>query len=181
MKTGTEWQNLVNDYYTAIYSYSYQFLGTQDEAQDATQQTFLKAFRSISALKQRSSAKSWLYSIARNVCIDRKRWWRTWLSASATSPEGRPAIERFPELSITLKKLIGELPVRQREVFILRHWHDFSTSETAQMLGLDEGTIKSHLKRAIDKLKISLVEAGVTSGEAMTTKGEQHTSQEITD
>jgi DNA-directed RNA polymerase specialized sigma24 family protein len=45
MSAGTEWQNLVNDYYAAIYRSSYQFLGTQDEAQDATQQTFLKAFQ----------------------------------------------------------------------------------------------------------------------------------------
>jgi RNA polymerase sigma-70 factor (ECF subfamily) len=181
MSAGTEWQNLVNDYYAAIYRYSYQFLGTQDEAQDATQQTFLKAFRSFSTLKQQSSEKSWLYSIARNVCIDRKRWWRTWLSASATSSEDRPAPARSPELSVTLKKLIGDLPERQREVFILRHWHDFSTTETAQMLGLDEGTVKSHLKRAIDKLRCSLVEAGVISVDTMTTKGGQQTSQEITD
>jgi DNA-directed RNA polymerase specialized sigma24 family protein len=63
----------------------------------------------------------------------------------------------------------------------LRHWHDFSTTETAQMLGLDEGTVKSHLKRAIDKLRCSLVEAGVISVDTMTTKGGQQTSQEITD
>ena len=60
------------------------------------------------------------------------------------------------ELGMTLHKLVARLSQRQREVFILRHWHGFSTEETAEQLGLNCGTVKSHLKRAIDHLKHEL-------------------------
>lgn len=56
-----------------------------------------------------------------------------------------------------IKQLVCNLPQRQKEVFILRHWHGFSTKETADLLSIGEGSVKSHLSRAIDKIKLDLL------------------------
>ena len=150
-----EWDEFVEQYYNPIFRFCFQILGSREEAEDLTQDTFFKAYKSFATLEKPESAKYWIYSIARNGCIDRKRWWKRILLQDTLSDE-LPANSGQPDLSITLRKLIQKLPQKQREVFVMRHWHGFSTEETARALGIDPGTVKSHLKRAIDKLKRQL-------------------------
>ena len=149
------WDEFVEQYYAPIYRFCYHILGSREEAEDLTQDTFFKAYRSFSSITKQESVRSWIYSIARNGCIDRKRWWKRFLPRE---PEGEElqAPASSPDLSMTLSKLIQALPLKQREVFVLRHWHGFSTREVADFLRIDEGTVKSHLKRAVDKLKSQL-------------------------
>lgn len=143
---------IIDEFYTPIYRFCLFFLGSEAEAADATQDTFVKAHRSINSIRKNESTKHWIYAIARNTCIDRKRWWKR-LRLFQEQSVASERVEQSEDLKILLKRLIAELPERQREVFILRHWHGFSTEETAQLLRVEEGTVKSHLKRAIDKLK----------------------------
>lgn len=154
------WDMVVDLYYQSIFAFTVQFLGSRDEANDATQETFLKALRSkksvINQLPNSHVVKYWLYRIARNVCIDRKRWYKR-LLAFRKSIEFDELVEEERPISKTLKTLIAELPTKQREVFILRQWHGFSTEETANLLKIDPGTVKSHLSRAISRLKTELV------------------------
>ncbi|RMG41731.1 MAG: RNA polymerase sigma factor [Candidatus Dadabacteria bacterium] len=166
------WSDFVENYYQPIYGYCYQFLGSHAEAEDAVQQAFLKAYKKRSKLRNQTQLKSWVYSIARNVCIDRLRWWkRTRLVVAQLET---PEINENNELVMTIKKLLARLPARQREVFILRHWHGFSTEEAAELLGISTGSVKSHLKRAIDKLKKELKTSEVV--DSMTTKVEAESS-----
>lgn len=150
------WEEFVELYYERIFNFCRQFLGDYEEAQDVTQQVFSKCFASLPSLKDPQREKSWIYSIARNCCIDRKRWYKRYLSWFDGTVEEKPAARTDPDMQLTLRKLISELPRQQREVFILRHLQDFSTEETAQLLKVSQGTVKTQLKRAVDKLKIAL-------------------------
>lgn len=150
------WDTFIDDHYSGIYRYCCQFTGNPTEAEDLTQEIFLKAHKSFQTLREQKASKAWIFTIARNTCIDRARWWKRFFR---TLNEVEPQQSTEPqenELTITLRKLISELPEKQREVFILRHFHGFSTEETATLLKISDGTVKSHLKRAIDKLRTAL-------------------------
>ena len=71
------WNDLVEEFHSGIYAFSWHMLGSRQEAEDVTQETFLKAYRSRASLRT-NNVKAWLYSIARNACLDRKRWWKRW-------------------------------------------------------------------------------------------------------
>ena len=150
------WEEIVSNYYDAIYRYCYQFHGNRADAEDATQQTFVKAYQSLPTLQSESALKSWLYSIARNICIDRKRRIKKFFALLPMIKSDDIIEPQLSGLSKGLLNHIQALPIKQREVFILRHWHDFSTDEVANMLSISNGTVKSHLKRAIDKLRAAL-------------------------
>lgn len=146
-------------YYPAIFRFCLQMLRNKADAEDAVQTTFLKAQKSIQLLQSETAIKPWLYQIARNSCLDHyrvitqiKKSLKTIFFESSYEPY-------YPETP--LLRLIQELPLKQREVFILRHLHEFSTKETAEFLNLDEGTVKSHLSRSIKQLRLKLEIIGI--------------------
>jgi len=153
-----EWEEFVHRYYQDIYSFCFHFSGNQHDAEDATQATFLKAWSKFSTLRDRNAARGWLYSIARNSCLDQCRWWKRFLGFK-NHLSNEHQTDGDSDLARTLETLIAALPLKQREVFILRHWHGFSTEETANMLGIKVGTVKSHLKRAIDSLRQKIIDS----------------------
>lgn len=153
---------MVELYYQRIYAYCYHFLGKRSEAEDATQEIFLKAMRCTDDIGDAAAFRFWIYRVARNHCIDRTRWWKRFLARAAE--EGEIADTRanqadLSELREELRQFLLALPIRQRDVFILRHWHGFSTEETAKLLGISSGTVKSHLKRAVDAARATLFAA----------------------
>lgn len=156
--TLANWNEIVEGNYKAIFAFCFHFLGNRHEADDATQDTFLKTFRAKESIQKiaPNEIKFWLYRVARNVCIDRKRWWKR-LHNFHQSQTQVSSLETDQGLTMTLRKLILQLPQKQKEVFILRHWHGFSTAETAKLLKIDEGSVKSHLSRAISKLKLQIL------------------------
>ncbi len=165
-----EWAELVDSYYKEIFRFCCQILGSTAEAEDVTQEVFIKAFKHRRALRDRAALRAWLYTIARNLCRDKQRWW----SRTAKTLHDYFSTETAPPpstLTASFQAIIQSLPMRQREVFILRHFHEFSTAETAAQLGIDEGSVKSHLKRAVDRLKSVL-----TKAEERTTENEVGTS-----
>jgi RNA polymerase sigma-70 factor, ECF subfamily len=178
-----DWNSIIEDYYDRIYAYCFQFLGSPADAEEATQDTFLKAYRSRTKLKQASSIKSWIYSIACRTCIDRKRWWKRQLNflnlnLSAGDQPPAEAAAPNPDLKLFLRDLISNLPAKQKEVFLLRHWHNFSTAETAALLGISAGTVKSHLSRAVDNIKSEILASEKFS--SRTTNSESRSSLPLT-
>lgn len=151
------WVQFVEEYYPRIYAFCVQSLNSGAEGEDATQNVFLKAWSSWSSLRDYSKVKGWIYAIARNEIVDRARWWKRALSRIGRDPIEQPDVGD-PDLVLSLRRLIGNLPVRQREVFILRHYHGFTTEETAALLGIDGGSVKSHLSRAIHSIRAELSE-----------------------
>jgi len=148
-----------------------RMLADPDEADSATQDVFLKAFRALQSREETidDSAK-WLTRIAVNSCLDRlrsKKWqfWRKRPDASdeelilTMAPAGGPDAEDKAyarQIGKRLQEAMGRLSGRQRTVFGLRHFEDMSLDEIAGTLGLDVGTVKAHMARALSKLREEL-------------------------
>jgi len=142
------------------------------EADSATQDTFLKAWQALNRMesKELDDPGKWLTRIAVNTCLDRlrSRRWQFWRKrpapedestilhmAKATNPT---AEDQFfaGEIGQRLEQALQKLSLRQRAAFTLRHYEDRSLAEIAEILGLDIGTVKVHLFRAIEKLREEL-------------------------
>lgn len=150
------WHELVNEHYQAIYAFAFQFLGRREDAEDVTQEVFLKAGQKFNTLLDHGKVRPWLYQIARNACVDRTRWYKRMLLDNDSSPAPLE-IESDLLLGRKLLTAIQALPRKQREVFILRMLHDLSTQETARILSIQSGSVKSHLSRAVLSLQKNMV------------------------
>ena len=154
-----------------------RMLQDADEADSVTQDVFLKAYQALQREEERGAdgrvlddPTRWLSKIAVNTCLDRlrsKKWqiWRrrpapedeaTILSMTASrSPESE---DRYfaRQINLRLAAALARLSHRQRAVFALRHYEDMSLEEIGQILGLDVGTVKAHMFRAVNKLRVDL-------------------------
>lgn len=152
-----------------VFLLCYHLLQDRDEADTATQDTFLKAYRALRrpSPPELDDPAKWLTRIAVNTSVDRlrSRTWKFWrrrpkpededtiLSLAAST--GPSAEDRMfaTEIAERLEKAIAQLSPRQRAVFTLRHYEDRRLEEIAEILGLEVGTVKAHMARAIAKLR----------------------------
>lgn len=153
------WERLTGEHYAVIYRYALHLSGSKSDAEDIVQETFLKA-RKAKARPDSDGERRWLYTIARNVVIDKQRWWNRWGNRQGVEFEESQSNESFSEPTTFILKHLKALPLRQREVFVLRHWHGFSTTECAEFLNIGVGSVKSHLSRAIATLKKTILASG---------------------
>ena len=155
-----------------VYALCQRLLQDRDEADSATQDVFLKAFQALKRDegKEVDDAARWVTRIAVNTCLDRlrSRKWQFWRRrpspedeqmilgmAASTAPE---AEDRYfaGEIGARLNAALEKLSPRQRAVFALRHFEDMSLEEIGTILGLDVGTVKAHMFRAVAKLRADL-------------------------
>jgi RNA polymerase sigma-70 factor (ECF subfamily) len=164
-RAGSEraFNELVLKHRQAVYLTAIGMLGSADDADDVTQEVFIKAFRSIDSFRGESAFYTWLYRITVNLCLNqiRKRKVRTVFGldqVAATLPEAKRADEdlELSELSVRARQAISELPEKQRAVFILRHFRGLPHAEIAQIMDRDEGTIKANYFQAVRKLRAKL-------------------------
>ena len=149
---------LVNTYQNAVYNLCYRMLSERTEAEDATQEAFLRAFLNLERYDPARSFKTWVLSIASNHCIDRLRKRRLlWLSLDEPLPPNvvlssdEPQPEEVAirgERSQAIQSLLDELNTDYRAAVILRYWYDYSYAEIADILDTTESAIKSRLFRA---------------------------------
>lgn len=148
-----------------------RMLSDADEADSAAQDAFFKAYQSLEKQScEVDDPARWLTRIAVNTCLDRlrsKRWlfWRkrpgaedeATILAMAAAPEPDAEDRMFAlEVGRRLAASLSCLSGRQRAVFTLRHYEDRSLDEISRILGLDVGTVKAHLSRALTKLRREL-------------------------
>jgi RNA polymerase sigma-70 factor (ECF subfamily) len=148
---------LVQAYQIPVYNLTYRMLGNAQEAEDAAQETFLRAYRRLGTYQPDKKFSNWILSIASHHCIDRLRRRRfTWLSVEdnptlnwLTSDEEPPdeAALRM-ERAAAVRTLLDRLDPNYRAPIVLRYWHDLSYKEIAQILDLTEAAVKSRLHRA---------------------------------
>ena len=152
-----------------IYGLCQRFLQDRDEADSATQDVFLKAYQALikEDAKELDDPGRWLTRIAVNTCLDRlrSRKWQFWRRRPSSEDEaailsmtasGKHEAEDkcfAGEIGLRLKTAMEKLSVRQRTVFMLRHYEDMSLEEIGNLLGLDVGTVKAHMFRAVTKLR----------------------------
>lgn len=149
---------LVTAHQHAVYNLAYRMLGERTEAEDAAQETFLRAYASLDRYDMDRPFRTWLLSITSNHCIDRLRKRRlTWLSLEEPLP-AHPALssdEADPEdaaiqheRDTMIQQMLNDLAPDYRAAVVLRYWYDLSYEEIATMLETTESAIKSRLFRA---------------------------------
>ena len=152
------WDQIVRQHWRKVFNLAYKFVGRHDEAEDLTQDIFLKIFKALKTFDRRANFQTWLISISRNLCIDHYRSVRKERETMARDVDASELVpvsrERGPHSvleQIDLKHLIrlalAELPPTLRQAVVLRDLQEFSYQEIADQLGLPEGTVKSRINR----------------------------------
>ncbi len=150
----------IRAYGTAVLRTCFVSLGDVRDAEDAMQETFLKAWRAMDKYEQRNGAseKTWLMHIALNVCRDmrRSRWFRhiDMRRALDELPQGVTGV--LPE-DQTLLLDIMQLPDKYKQPILLYYYQDMTLEETAQALGLSKSTVHNHLRKAEQLLRLTLL------------------------
>lgn len=157
--------DFVDTFRTRIFQYSYLMCGQREDAEEVAQDTLLKAFENFSTLREPEHIRSWIFRIAKNVCLMKRR-------RSVFAPERELSLEDylspagdFPrhqiaengilpddevlrtERNAALKEAIQELPPNYRAVILLRDMEELSTEETAEILDLSIDVVKQRLHR----------------------------------
>jgi RNA polymerase sigma-70 factor, ECF subfamily len=157
----TDWFYQYSD---EIYNFFIYRLGEAD-VDDLIQEVFIRAMNGLSSFQENASPKTWLYSIAKNLAIDeiRRRNRKKWKSIIPFSSHHEPSTEVTPELLLHLNEENKELYLAilslksgYKEVLLLRGIHQFSVTETAEILGWSENKVRSTYHRAKKALKTRL-------------------------
>jgi len=152
------WDAIVRQYWRKVFNVAYKFVGKHDEAEDLTQDIFLKIFKALGTFDRRANFQTWIVSISRNLCIDHYRSVRKerqTIARDVDSNDLQPAsTERGPyaaaehqDLRELLRVALGKLPNTLRTAVVLRDLQELSYQEIADRLGLPEGTVKSRINR----------------------------------
>jgi RNA polymerase sigma-70 factor (ECF subfamily) len=141
-------EQLLERYETKVFRMAVAFLKDRARAEDVTQDIFLKLWQGLPDYDGRASPGTWLYTIARNTCLSalRSDSYRRVLPLDAAREPEAPARPGMTDLE--LAPLMDRLPEIQRTAITLFYLQEKSVGEVAVMLGMPEGTVKSHLHRA---------------------------------
>ena len=157
------WELIVRQYWRKVFNIAYKFVGKHDEAEDLTQEIFIKIFKSLSTFDRRANFQTWLISVSRNLCIDHYRSVRkeretidrqvdpNELTPASTDPGPMAALEQRDRVTL-LRQALGQLPDTLRTAVLMRDIQEMSYQEIADKLGLPEGTVKSRINRGRTEL-----------------------------
>lgn len=163
-------ESLVRHFEGMVYSFALQSLRRREDAEDATQEVFLKLWRTLGTWRDEASVKTYIMRIARNTVIDmiRRRNSRPTDSLTVEDDDGEESQLDIADTDTTsnpaadyarceqieeVRRAIDELPPDHREIIILRDINGLSYAEIAEATGLDPGTVRSRLSRARNNLK----------------------------
>ncbi len=152
------WEQVVRQNWRKVFNVAYKFVGKHDEAEDLTQDIFLKIFRALNTFDRRANFQTWIISISRNLCIDHYRSVRKERQTiardvdsndlqPATSERGPYQVAEHQDLRAQLRQALETLPLTLRTAVVLRDLQELSYQEIADRLGLPEGTVKSRINR----------------------------------
>jgi RNA polymerase sigma-70 factor (ECF subfamily) len=179
------WETIVRQHWRKVFNVAYKFVGKHDEAEDLTQDIFLKIFKALNTFDRRANFQTWIISISRNLCIDHYRSVRKERQTIAREvdttdlqPASRDrtpyAVAEHQDLRAQLKVALETLPATLRTAVVLRDLQELSYQEIADQLRLPVGTVKSRinrgrlelarqLKRLQDKQPVSRRRRGATT------------------
>jgi len=152
------WETIVRQNWRKVFNVAYKFVGKHDEAEDLTQDIFLKIFKALNTFDRRANFQTWIISISRNLCIDHYRSVRkerqliardvdTGDLQPASSDRGPYQAAEHRDLRGMLRQALQALPLTLRTAVVLRDLQELSYQEIADHLGLPEGTVKSRINR----------------------------------
>lgn len=174
-------RELVEKYKKKIYYLSLDMVGNPVDAEDVSQEVFLKVFRSFGTFKKDAKISSWLYRITYNACIDHLR-----KKELTPEPVGDEALDARPrsavvfssssgthdplrsaeseQLQARIARALDSVSPQEKAVFLLRHYDQLMLKEIAETLHLSVGSVKSYLFRAVRKLQKELGAPGMAHG-----------------
>lgn len=168
-------EHLVHAYEKTVYNLALRTLGNREDAEDVTQEAFLKAYRSLDSFRGDSKFSVWLYRIVSNLCLDllRSRQRKPTQSLTVEDDDGETgeleisddhfSPERLLDRKLTRESVqrgLAALPDDARQILLLRELQGMSYEEIAQALDLEPGTVKSRIFRARKKLCAFLLQDG---------------------
>lgn len=159
-----------------LINFIYRYVGERHEAEDIFQETFVRVLRALGTFRPQASVKTWVFTIARNLCLDRlktrKRHREVSLEASQSDPrgnviffkdvlQGKAESDRIEsEDEQRLRSAIRELPSRKREALVMRLYSGLSYEEIARIVRAPEGTVKFRVHEALRELGKKLAAPG---------------------
>jgi RNA polymerase sigma-70 factor (ECF subfamily) len=170
---------LVTRHRKPVFNFILRFVRDSAQAEDVMQETFLRVVKSAGAYERQAKFTTWLFTIARNLCVDASRRQKHRRAASLDAPidrsdggEGRTSLGDLTpdgsagvdrqamgrELQVQMRQAIEALPDEQREIFLLREVADLQFNEIASIVGCSENTVKSRMRYALEKLREALAE-----------------------
>jgi RNA polymerase sigma-70 factor (ECF subfamily) len=156
-------EDLFHEHSRRIYAYCLRQLGSPEEAEDALQATYLNACRSLLSGFEPEVAQAWLFKVAQNVCLTRRR--SSWRRRKVERPEDFQEIQDFiaaPTPSgdelLGIDDALASLPEQQRRAILLREWQGLSYREVAEKMGLSQGAVETLIFRARRSLAAALDE-----------------------
>ncbi len=157
------WEEIVRMHRRRVFNLAYKFVGRHEEAEDLTQDIFLKIFKSLDSFDRRANFQTWLISVSRNLCIDHYRSVRkeretidrhvdaSELSPRSHDPGPMAKLEQRDRVDL-LREALSALPETLRSAVVMRDLKEMSYQEIADRLKLPEGTVKSRINRGRHEL-----------------------------
>ena len=168
-------EELVRRYQRPIAAYVYRMVGDYDAALDLTQEVFIKVYASLARYRSEYKFSTWIYKIAHNAAVDHLRRHSTREQSLIKQTDGeqydlpieskRLSPEQESEKAerrAEIEAVVRQLPAAYRELIVLRHSHDMSYDEIAEVMGLPLGTVKNRLFRAREVMRQQFVQRGIT-------------------
>ncbi|MEK9197081.1 MULTISPECIES: RNA polymerase sigma factor [Bacillales] len=155
--------NIYNNYYLDVFRFLVYFSGNQNDAEDLTQEVFIRVLKNLPHFKSGSNLKTWIFSIAKHVAVDHYRKkkfisiFKEGFFTQLESKDKRPDEEfEITEMEQFIHEAISKLKPNYRAVVILRGIHEFSIKETSEILRCSESKVKVDYHRALRELKRKL-------------------------
>jgi RNA polymerase sigma-70 factor (ECF subfamily) len=168
-------EELVRRYQRPIAAYVYRMVGDYEAALDLTQEVFIKVYNSLARYRSEYKFSTWIYKIAHNAAVDHLRRYSTREQSLISQSDGEqydlpiesgrlsPEQESEKrERRAEIEAVVRELPAVYRELIVLRHSHDLSYDEIAEVTNLPLGTVKNRLFRAREIMRQHFLQRGIT-------------------
>ncbi len=157
------WDSIVRLYWRRVFNIAYKFVGRHDQAEDLTQDVFLKLYKSLGTFDRRANFQTWLVSVSRNLCIDHYRSARRERETISRDVDpadlapAAPGVSAYAQLEQRdrvelLKAALDRMAPTLRTAVMLRDIQELTYQEIAQQLNLPEGTVKSRINRGRTEL-----------------------------
>ena len=169
-------ERLLERHEQKVFHFIYRYVRERETANELLQEAFLRVVKVAGTYSRKAKFTTWLYTIARNLCIDhvRKARHRRTLSLDTPhgdDPEGPTLMDRIPdadsdayrrtdaaEIKARVEQAIGQLSNEQREVFVMRQFQTLAFKDIAAVVGVSENTIKSRMRYALENLRLALAD-----------------------
>lgn len=167
---------LLKKHQRPVFNFIYRQVGIEPVAEELLQEVFLRIIKGAARYQRKAKFTTWMYTIARNICVDQSRRAKHRKAASLDAPLGKggdggtlkdvlpndgPAVDRQAiglELQRRIKEAIDSLNDEQREVFLMREYLNLPFKEIAEITGCPDNTVKSRMRYALEHLRKQLEE-----------------------